>query len=845
DFPLLEWLPDIDAWLAEMIRLEGRGQFSADLCPKCHNNPATFRCEDCHDLQLYCKGCSVEMHRHSPLHRLREWACNRFRRISLSAMGLRIQLGHPVGELCTNPSRAFGDGFVLIDITGIHMANIDFCGCEKARSRATQLLQARIFPATSVEPRTGATFRVLEHFDIESAQAGVSAQSFYKTLARRTDNTGLDPPKDRYSAFLRIMREWRYLKSLKRSGRGHEPGGHKYTAPGDLAVLCPACPQPGKNLPEGWEDAPPTKRWLYRLFVGIDGNFRLKRRKVSSSKVDPCLTNGQAYFVDEDRYKAHIKAFDKKIKEEKNTCNNHDAAMLANIKGYESLAASGVVAAQCVRHEMKRPCSVGDLQRGERYVNVDFVLLESMRACLVSRVVISYDIACQWGRNFWKRVRTYGSTTNYDKETTFLVPKFHLPAHQASCQEDYSFNYTLSAGRTDGEAPERAWAITNVFGPSTKEMGPGSRIDLLNDVFGDHNWRKVARLPRTLLEKAKHAANDCYRHTLEFLEFSAVIPEPVIAKWTAEIERWEQDPNAPNPFAMTKSTLTQSAIRLQLAQEEAAEIQHGYPLTWHTNMSPSTFVTIGIELEEQHARKARKVRKSQSNGTGRRLDAWCEVQKSYVAGIDSLRSQQLSATRGTVHAENYSLFLPSAICDQIPCSKVLLDREWRLREGQAHEALDDLRQHLRLRTYLYKFKGQFVTGQRPTTRARSTIDNVQQRIDADAARYRAAHAAMTVLSRHLERNQWQATLRHLEDGDVRAISDGEIFESEGHRTMSWIWKVSGICVESDADEALQEVMRIEWCKARARAARFKEECELLEEEMRRVLQFHRWQGDRW
>ena len=33
------------------------------------------------------------------------------------------------------------------------------------------------------------------------------------------------------------------------------------------------------------------------------------------------------------------------------------------------------------------------------------------------------------------------------------------------------------------------------------------------------------------------------------------------------------------------------------------------------------------------------------------------------------------------------------------------------------------------------------------------------------------------------------------------------------------------------------VLRIEWCKARARAHRWQEECMLLKEEMRRVLQF--------
>jgi hypothetical protein len=44
---------------------------------------------------------------------------------------------------------------------------------------------------------------------------------------------------------------------LLRRGRGHDPTGNAGTQEGELAVPCPACPHPGKNLPEGWENAPP------------------------------------------------------------------------------------------------------------------------------------------------------------------------------------------------------------------------------------------------------------------------------------------------------------------------------------------------------------------------------------------------------------------------------------------------------------------------------------------------------------------------------------------------------------------------------------------------------------
>lgn len=59
---------------------------------------------------------------------------------------------------------------------------------------------------------------------------------------------------------MRMVREWRHLKMLKRAACGHSPDGVGGIKEGDLAVLCPACPQPGINLPEGWEDAPQEKR---------------------------------------------------------------------------------------------------------------------------------------------------------------------------------------------------------------------------------------------------------------------------------------------------------------------------------------------------------------------------------------------------------------------------------------------------------------------------------------------------------------------------------------------------------------------------------------------------------
>ena len=48
---------------------------------------------------------------------------------------------------------------------------------------------------------------------------------------------------------------WRHLRMTKRGGRSYDQSGIDGTSPGELAVLCPACPIPSINLPPNWQTA--------------------------------------------------------------------------------------------------------------------------------------------------------------------------------------------------------------------------------------------------------------------------------------------------------------------------------------------------------------------------------------------------------------------------------------------------------------------------------------------------------------------------------------------------------------------------------------------------------------
>ncbi|KAJ7507619.1 hypothetical protein B0H11DRAFT_1902704 [Mycena galericulata] len=852
---------------------------------------------------LFCGRCILSRHAALPLHWIEEWVGQNFKRRALKDLGLRVQLGHPPGQGCAFRWGAHDD-FTVIHTNGIHNVKLDYCGCGKALEERDQLLDACWWPATPKEPGTCCTFMALRQFQTLNTTGKVSGYDYYRTLEALTDNTGLQKIADRRRPFMRIVREWRNVQMFKRAGRAHDPTGIEGTKAGELAQFCHACPQPGKNLPPGWKNEPKATAYKYFLNAGQDANFRLHGRMVSSDARDPTLGQGLAYFVDKAPYMEHIKNYVNQ--EEISSCSGFAAMFLANLKRVKGLRMSGVGGVTCTRHNMWLPNGMGDLQKGERYCNMDWVLCSALHNAEVLYIIFTYDISCQYYKNFWDRMRKLPQYLHLNippSNIFFYVPNFHLPAHREDCHAPFSLHFAPGAGLANGEGIEQNWENSNGAANQTKQMGPGSRQDTLDDILGAHNYRKTLALGRILLKRLLEANKEAVRQRKAFVAFDAGLEsaEPGITKEWAEVEAaWQADRTKECPYRVVRAGKTMKDVELELAREEFEETASNVQVVHES--SRSMFVVMGLEIEESHYEltkkrraleleiKARKAAttyqeldfQKRRNAISKKIERFRQLQGIYMPGLrDELTEEQLVLLTANVkkEVESVKLYLPSALSSERArenaCAPRVAGIEARLRLVEATDALEELRRGLRMRTVTNRFKVKNVTGQRGNTRAQGIQHQVDVRIHAAKLRYRYSREAY---ARLVGSGTWEATLRVLNDEDVRAMNEraltveekneeerlreggllnelqqggvvaaGVVVTGEGHRTLSWIWYQGGSEMMGDSEhaKAAREALRAEWCKARARSTRWHEEVVILEEEMRRSIESLGWVAEEW
>ncbi|KAJ7799707.1 hypothetical protein B0H14DRAFT_3092779 [Mycena olivaceomarginata] len=475
----------------------------------------------------------------------------------------------------------------------------------------------------------------------------------------------------------------------------------------------------------------------------------MKGRLTSTREKDPTLSPGFAYMVTNDGYLEHLAKY-------------VDQDEITNNKRAKGLHALGIGLVSCSRHELFHANGTGDLQKGEKYANMDYLWFSSVMGIVLLSIIASYDITCQWFCNFWERMKALPDEMHLPEsvKVQFKVPKFHLPPHIKKCHAPFSFNFTKWVGRTDGEGVERNWSWLNMIARSVSVMGPGSWEDTIDDFCGYANWR----------ENGINGGN------------SRVSGNSLLRKMVLAILKAMLHDRAFHTFT---DAPTMEEVWLQIAEEEHARAEKGDSRT----NKPASFILAGLAIEEEQQKVHLEAKRRGRTST---QAADLQRKRTLLLGmVKCLRNEQahfmpgLAALLGTEppvessrRPEEMQLHLPSSFAKEVReriCMADLPAEEERLRVAQAHEALHDLRRHLHIRTLAHQFKRRHTAGQGAYTKSQALQSGIEERIKGAAAWYGTAREALVQL-RGL--GDWEAVLQVLQKKDIRGMNKRTLNDEE-------------------------------------------------------------------
>ena len=174
----------------------------------CQSKQGLLRCNDCFSRRVLCHDCCLVVHQESPYHHIEKWTGSFFQATSLSEEGFTLHLCHngvscpvPQPDTTTQGTKAETQGtqqannkksLVVVDVSGVHQLQISWCRCKDTPAADIQLLRNDLFPASISNPSTAFTFRLLNHFYIDSVECKTSAMSFFSKLRRLTNDSDPD-----------------------------------------------------------------------------------------------------------------------------------------------------------------------------------------------------------------------------------------------------------------------------------------------------------------------------------------------------------------------------------------------------------------------------------------------------------------------------------------------------------------------------------------------------------------------------------------------------------------------------------------------------------------------------
>ncbi|TEB19581.1 hypothetical protein FA13DRAFT_1718652 [Coprinellus micaceus] len=359
---------------------------------------------------------------------------------------------------------------------------------------------------------------------------------------------------------------------------------------------------------------------------------------------------------------------------------------------------------------------------------------------------------------------------------------------------------------------------------STAEMGPGNWRDTVNNVWGDRNWQITMQTPFSLAVSACEAIKQWAVHKQAFYEFAVSEPKDV---------------------------------KEHLQKEDREAQNDGVKGLVHRNMSLSSFILHGIEIQDSACRHEENV-SSMSAGAGmaeRTKLVARGIAVHFTPGIAALRQSLTELSNDSDKSELAPWAIPLCLPSDPGANKLYDHRakwyEFEYQITKAETVLHALHSALIYDTHMKRSKEEHASGTVVVTRSLQIMQDVKKQIDIQVKKYQHTRERLVLLWDDLkgaedveDHSDWMDGLEPLHDLDVEGpTSLDEELLGEGFKVLKWIWTVRGM--GANVTEVAEAALCVEFCQSWAHAQCWQEECLLLTEEMRCTERYYISQVDGW
>jgi hypothetical protein len=254
-----------------------------------------------------------------------------------------------------------------------------------------------------------------------------------------------------------------------------------------------------------------------------------------------------------DRYSQHLQvALETPPRGKGSGCHNNFRAIDAANRGNSIYDATGIGCCACARHGCYAPGSVVDFQKGERQMNMDWAIAETLKNTKMGEIptaMLIYDIMCQYHIKLPERINKNPHLVFPPVALEKAIGLFHVHGHQDECFFRFASSFIPGAGVNDGEVLETLWSVLNNISRSTRTATLAHRAEILDDHMNDSNWKKLTGIVGSVCRKFKKAVMHVNARREYHEDITAAADHRMVEAWTREIEAAEAS-RLLNPKAM-------------------------------------------------------------------------------------------------------------------------------------------------------------------------------------------------------------------------------------------------------------------------------------------------------